>query len=76
MLKKAGKKSKDLEDKWGPIPTHLYEYLNEETIKGLLKARLAHEDCGAGAVFDNLPSKYWPNELYLIKCIMELDSHL
>ncbi|CAD8206755.1 unnamed protein product [Paramecium octaurelia] len=76
LLKKAGKKSKDLEDKWGPIPLHLYEYLSEEIIVKLLKARLAHEDCGAGAIFDNLQSKYWPNELYLMKCIMEIDSHL
>lgn len=41
MLKKAGKKSKELEDKWGPIPTHLYEYISEEVLVELIKARLA-----------------------------------
>jgi len=53
-LKKAGKKSKDLEDKWGPVPIHIYEYINEENLTALLKARLAHGDCAAGAIFDNL----------------------
>lgn len=71
LLKKAGKKSKDLEDKWGPIPTHLYEYLNEEVLSAMIKARLSHEDCAAGAIFDNLQSKYWPNELFLLKCLLD-----
>ena len=72
LLKKAGKKSKELEDKWGPIPVNLYTYVSEDVLKKLIAARLQHEDCNAGAMFDNLKSEYWPNELYLMKCLLEV----
>jgi hydrocephalus-inducing protein len=71
-LKKAGKKSKELEDKWGPIPLHLYTYVSEDVLKKLIAARIAHEDCNAGVMFDNLHCDYWPNELYLMKCLLEV----
>jgi hydrocephalus-inducing protein len=72
LLKKAGKKSKELEDKWGPIPIQLYEYLSEDVIKGLLACRLNEPDCNAGVVFDGLNSKYWPDEIFIVKCLMDV----
>jgi hydrocephalus-inducing protein len=71
LLKKAGKKSKELEEKWGPIPVEHYEYLSEEVFRELLLARLAAPDCNAGAMFDDIRSKWWPNEVYALKCVME-----
>ncbi|CAD8129269.1 unnamed protein product [Paramecium sonneborni] len=74
LLEKAEKKFKDSEDKWGHIPQHLYEYLSEVINVKLLKTRFAYEDCGAGVIFDNFQSKYLPDELDLMKCIMEINS--
>ena len=36
----------------------------------MIRARLAHPDCNAGAIFDNLSAKYWPSTLYIVKCVM------
>lgn len=76
LLKKAGKKSKELEDKWGVIPVHLYQYLSEEIIKKLILSRMSHPDCNAGVMFDNLECEYWPNEVYLFKCLLEVVDNL
>lgn len=72
LLKKAGKKSKELEDKWGAIPLHLYQYVSEELLKKLIQCRMAHPDCNAGVMFDNLVCEYWPSEMYLFKCLLEV----
>jgi hydrocephalus-inducing protein len=48
-----------------------YEYLSEEVFRELLLARLAAPDCNAGAMFDDIRSKWWPNEVYALKCVME-----
>lgn len=54
LLKKAGKKSKELEDKWGPIPVNQYNFIPEDVFKKLIQDRISHPDCNAGVMFDNL----------------------
>jgi hypothetical protein len=35
-LKKAGKKAKELEDKWGPLNEKEFKYINEDLLVDLL----------------------------------------
>jgi septal ring factor EnvC (AmiA/AmiB activator) len=56
--KKAKKKGKEDEPELNPAE---YEYLSKDILMRMLKERLAQEDCNAGAIFDCLESKYWPD---------------
>ena len=63
------KKTKSKEDE-GQIPTDHFNWVNHEMIQELLVERLKHQDCNAGAVFDNLKSRNYESELVAIKAIM------
>jgi hydrocephalus-inducing protein len=54
FLKKAGKKAKEFEDKWGPIPEHLYYMPTESILTALIRDRIKHPECNAGVIFDGL----------------------
>lgn len=56
LKKKAGKKAPELDAKWGPIKEEYYTYLPEDVLVACIQDRLAHPDCNAGAIFDNLAS--------------------
>ena len=70
-MKKAGKKSKEFEDKWGPIRYEILNLLPEDILVELIQERMKSVEFNAGAVFDNLTCSYCQDEMIAIKCIMK-----
>jgi len=59
LIKKAGKKGKEVEDKLGVLDSESFNRLPEKLLIDLLKERAAHPECAAGIIFDNLGSSHF-----------------
>lgn len=70
LLKKAGKKSAELEAKWGPINESQFFFVKEDLLVECMQERMRHPDCNAGVIVDGLSSKYYKSELMGAKVLL------
>ena len=70
-FEKKKKQKKGKKDDGEEFDEKEFEYLPKELLLQMLQKRLQEEDCNAGAIFDSLESRYWPNEKFAIELICE-----
>ena len=69
--KEKERKKKKKKDQDEPINVDHFDWLPEEILVELLQERLKDIDCNTGAIFDNLYSKNFENELVALKVIFQ-----